>query len=96
MVTLWKVFHGNKDRGYKVAYLRLMDNGALLGVGKESILLSRAELADLFLTLQRAYNKVYSMDVQRMQKEEEERRKKAQERQAMEKPDVEDVDLTAY
>ena len=75
MKTVWKVFHGSKEKGYKVAYLRIADNGALFGINGKSneyIMLNRAEISDLLLTLEKVvYGAVLKADVKRIEEEEQ-------------------------
>lgn len=95
MKTVWKAFTGNKEKGHKVAYLKLADNGALLAVGKEYIILNRAQIADLILTLDKVvYGAVLKSDVKRMEERVKEYREKRA-RQAGEPIVPEQIDLTA-
>jgi len=81
MNTVWKVFHGSKEKGYKVAVMRLVDNGVLLAINREYIMLSAAELADLMARIDKvALGHAIKKDVERLTREEEEYRKKQQEK----------------
>ena len=94
MRTVWKVFHGSKEKGYKVFTVKTTDNGVLFAINEKYIVLSADEVAGLIYKLDRvAYPHAAKIDIKRIE-EDEKRYRESRAKQNSENIVAERFDLT--